>query len=231
MLTLFFHLDDLMGRIVHDSRNLLAPIKGYASLLREGSRSEQGGHRWSQKILHSAMALDDFLSSLNLYRLRGSSQLEESTFAEILDEACTALEPVLGQQISLCVEGEIPGRYHLHRELLKRVMAQLLRNAWESSPRRSEITVCCSLQEPSPDLQGQRRALVKVIDRGCGIPRQRLPHVWRPFYTTKPRNLGLGLSYAAAAALLLQAKIGMQSAPNVGTTVVMAINLKEAPID
>jgi signal transduction histidine kinase len=37
---------------------------------------------------------------------------------------------------------------------------------------------------------------VAVSDTGCGIPRERLPYLFEPFYTTKADGMGIGLSIA-----------------------------------
>jgi signal transduction histidine kinase len=55
------------------------------------------------------------------------------------------------------------------------------------------------------------RAEVRVEDNGPGIPRERVDHVFEPFYTTKPAGLGMGLSIAAS---LIQAHGGNLRASN-----------------
>jgi signal transduction histidine kinase len=63
----------------------------------------------------------------------------------------------------------------------------LLENAAQHSPEESEIVVEVSL--------GQNNMLsVKIRDRGTGVSPEILPEVFKPFFTTRTRGAGLGLS-------------------------------------
>ncbi|MCE5271501.1 PAS domain S-box protein [bacterium] len=70
---------------------------------------------------------------------------------------------------------------------LKQVVMNLLENAAQHSPEESEIVVEVGL--------GQSGMLsVKIRDRGTGISPELLPEVFKPFFTTRNRGAGLGLS-------------------------------------
>jgi signal transduction histidine kinase len=74
---------------------------------------------------------------------------------------------------------------------LQRVLANLLSNAIESvgateeRPRRIAIR--------SAPLRGQG-VVLEISDNGVGIARENMPHIFAPFFTTKPAGAGLGLS-------------------------------------
>jgi signal transduction histidine kinase len=78
---------------------------------------------------------------------------------------------------------------------LQQVLLNLVVNAQEElrgSPGRRKITIV-----------GRRevdRVLLDVCDTGQGIPPGVLPHVFEPFYTTKPASAGLGLAMSAGIA-------------------------------
>ncbi len=57
----------------------------------------------------------------------------------------------------------------------------------------------------------------EVLDRGCGVPDKHRPHLFEPFYTTKPTGLGMGLSISRAIAELYGGRILMESAEGVGS--------------
>jgi two-component system cell cycle sensor histidine kinase/response regulator CckA len=58
-----------------------------------------------------------------------------------------------------------------------------------------------------------------VSDDGTGIPHEHLPHVFEPFYTTKPSAQGTGLGRAREYEIVKQKKgfIWAYSEPNMGT--------------
>jgi len=62
-------------------------------------------------------------------------------------------------------------------------------------------------------------ALITVSDDGCGIPAEDLPHIFEPFYTTKPSGKGTGLGLAPVYGIVKQNKgfILVYSEPAEGT--------------
>lgn len=60
---------------------------------------------------------------------------------------------------------------------------------------------------------------VAVTDNGCGIPRERLPHVQEPFFTTKPNGSGLGLSVCRDIVWAAQGRLEIESDVGRGTIV------------
>ncbi len=64
-----------------------------------------------------------------------------------------------------------------------------------------------------------RYALITVSDDGTGIPPEQLPHIFEPFYTTKPSGKGTGLGLATVYGIVKQNKgfIWAYSEPRMGT--------------
>ena len=56
-----------------------------------------------------------------------------------------------------------------------------------------------------------------VMDRGCGVPDKDRPHLFEPFYTTKPMGLGMGLSISRSIAESHGGRILMEPAAEVGS--------------
>jgi two-component system sensor kinase FixL len=69
---------------------------------------------------------------------------------------------------------------------LKQALINLLENAAQHSPEDREITVTLE-QEAS-------KVWIKVKDQGTGIKPEIMSEVFKPFFTTRPRGAGLGLS-------------------------------------
>lgn len=64
-----------------------------------------------------------------------------------------------------------------------------------------------------------RYVLITVSDDGAGIPPEHLPHIFEPFYTTKPSAQGTGLGLATVYGIVKQNKgfIWAYSEPAMGT--------------
>ena len=74
---------------------------------------------------------------------------------------------------------------------LQQVFLNLLENAAYHSPEGSSIEVVISGVGGN---MAENIVTVNVIDRGTGIPEERLPRIFEPFYTTRRGGTGLGLS-------------------------------------
>ena len=74
-------------------------------------------------------------------------------------------------------------------------------------------------------------AFVEVADRGPGIAREDLPHLFERFYKADPartgRGTGLGLAIALENARLLQGDIEVRSEPGVGTRFTLRLPVTE----
>ena len=123
-----------------------------------------------------------------------------------------ALEPGLG-----CVEGD-PVQ-------LEQLIINLLINAQESMPEKGRITVKTETVALDQDLcLGRPEAIpgtyvcLSVTDTGIGMDEDTLQHIFDPFYSTKEKGAGLGLSIARNIAIQHEGWIEVSSAPGEGST-------------
>lgn len=104
---------------------------------------------------------------------------------------------------------------------LKRVFNNLIDNALKFTPDKGKVTV-------RAEVQG-KRAVVAITDTGMGIEPEKLSKVFSRFYRTdaarKFEGSGLGLNIVKAICDAHRAKIDIQSTPQVGTTVTIALPL------
>ncbi len=75
---------------------------------------------------------------------------------------------------------------------LREVFLNLAANAIEAMPNGGDLTVETSRVSEG----GAEACLVRISDSGAGIAPETLPHIFEPFFSTKDRGLGLGLSIA-----------------------------------
>jgi signal transduction histidine kinase len=64
---------------------------------------------------------------------------------------------------------------------------------------------------------------VTIMDNGSGIPKERLPRVFEPFYTSKARGSGLGLAITHKLITAHRGSVTIESEPGKGTVVAIVL--------
>ncbi len=93
---------------------------------------------------------------------------------------------------------------------VNRVLDNLLRDAGEAMPGGGRLTVAAER------VAGE--VVLEVADTGPGIPEELMENLFRPFLTTKPGGLGLGLPYCKKAVEAHGGSISVYSTPGKGAT-------------
>jgi PAS domain S-box-containing protein len=96
---------------------------------------------------------------------------------------------------------------------LQQVLLNLLTNAREAMTGEGEIRIQSGRD---PTRSGWVRLM--VTDAGPGIPAAHLPHLFEPFYTTKPSGTGLGLAVSYGIVQNHLGTIDVHSVPGQGAT-------------
>jgi signal transduction histidine kinase len=89
----------------------------------------------------------------------------------------------------------------------------LILNAIEAMPRGGNITI--------ETIARDEHVEIKISDNGIGIPAEDLNKIYNPYYTTKKRGFGLGLSLVHSVIYKHSGKISVKSEKGKGTEFVI----------
>ena len=113
---------------------------------------------------------------------------EHVELSEVVEESLTVVRPHLERRGIQLVTSFEPGCYTIaRRDNLAQVVLNLTLNAMDACQHVSQPEVAVRVLTA-----GEHVALV-VEDNGPGVPDSAIPHIFRPFYTTKERGAGTGL--------------------------------------
>jgi signal transduction histidine kinase/ActR/RegA family two-component response regulator len=216
-------LGQIISGIAHELNNPLTSIVGYAQLLL--GRSKEDGE--IKRIFDEAQRAGAIARSLLLFARDEKPQRKRVQLNEIVKQTIALRDYELRvENISLTLDlepGLPPVLADAHQ--LQQMVLNLLLNAeqaLESGPGRGEIQVRTSSRRP-------HAVRLEVRDDGTGIPREVLPRIFDPFYTTKPAGAGtgLGLSIVNAIAQEHGGEVSVESEPGGGAS--FLVELPAAP--
>jgi PAS domain S-box-containing protein len=116
--------------------------------------------------------------------------------------------------------GEI-AEIECYPQQLNQAFLNLLMNAVQAIEKEGTITV-----RTRPDGDG---IAIQVQDDGCGIAPEDLPHIYEPFFTTKPVGQGMGLGLTSAYTIVRShhGTIDVESRRGAGTTFTLRLPLRQ----
>ncbi|GAA0751018.1 ATP-binding protein [Ideonella azotifigens] len=195
---------EIAASVAHSIRNPLASIRSSAELQLEIGEATPADARETighvDRIEHLVRTLLSYVQ--HPAEVRGSTDL-----AALLAAAEQRFAPVFqgqGKQLRLRTEPGLP-EAHGEEVAIAQVLNSLLANALEA-------TAAGALVEVNVERAGAMLALT-VSDPGTGIAPERLAEVFKPFATTKPRGLGMGLTLARRTVDRLGGRIELSSRP------------------
>lgn len=114
------------------------------------------------------------------------------------------------------------------RDLMEKVMYNLLSNAFKFTPEKGEITVKVVRSDTAPDV-----VQIQLTDNGHGISPHDIDHIFDPFYRGSDHTNGSGIGLALCKAIvdLHHGTIRIESEKDRGTTVYMSLPLQEDVLD
>lgn len=202
----------LTSSVAHNIRNPLSSIRACAELTLESPGEDCSEE--ARDIIAQVDRISGCITELLTYAGTGSGVGGKVDLASLLDECVGQLEATFvrrRQRIALdCGAGLFPVRGDT--SLYRQVILSLIANASEAMGEGGN----CVLRLSVPD---GRHLRVDIVDSGPGIAPDILGQVFRPFFTTKPKGLGLGLPLARRIVERFGGSIRLDSRPEGGTTV------------
>jgi PAS domain S-box-containing protein len=217
----------LAAGIAHDFNNVMATILVYSDLLRKDLATIPAGLERLAIIQHQVQRAASLIRQILDFSRR--SVMEQSTLDVLpfIKEFDKLLERVLPETIRVELN-YYPGSYPVNADptRLQQVLMNLAVNARDAMPDGGTLSFDINRVKlapgdypPSPYLPEGEWVSITVGDTGVGIPAEVLPHIYEPFFTTKPVGQGTGLGLAQAYGIVKQHEgyIDVQSQEGKGT--------------
>ncbi|MDA8239297.1 MAG: HAMP domain-containing sensor histidine kinase [Nitrospiraceae bacterium] len=200
--------------IVHDLRNPLITILGFAKRLEEG----KGGRETSlQAIRESALTMQSIVHDVLDFSKPVTLKMTEEDFRDTVRRACDSCK-TRAQEAGVFLTIELtpePLPADVDGTHLERAIVNLINNAIDASSRDQNVVI-----KVTPERQ---RLTVSIKDSGAGMDKETLENIFIPFYTKKSSGTGLGMPIARKIVEGHRGKINITSKPGQGTEITIEI--------
>ncbi|NLF39229.1 PAS domain S-box protein [bacterium] len=212
----------LAGGIAHDFNNILTTILGNISLAKMAdSWSEEDRQRLLADAERGAARAKDLTQQLLTFAKGGMPVKQSASLAEILTEAATFA--LRGSSSRHDVRFP-PGLWHAEVDpgQIGQVVHNLVINADQAMPNGGVVSINAEnilLDEQSIlPLKPGPYVHISVSDTGLGVPPEHLERIFDPYFTTKQKGSGLGLTTVFSIIKKHGGHIAVESCVGAGTT-------------
>jgi PAS domain S-box-containing protein len=217
----------LAGGLAHDLNNVLAIIRGYTELLRLELPEGTTTHEDLRHIEHTV----DRAAAVTTKVLAFSRRQPAQQRVLDLNAVVSGLEPMIRQltrgRADLRIECD-PALWPIKADpgQMEQVLINLASNARDAMPDGGSLRIVTTNRVLEPGeaetaalAPGEYVALV-VSDQGVGMSPEVRQRVFEPFFSTKPKEQGVGLGLAMVHGIVLGSGggISVDSAPGHGAT-------------
>lgn len=211
----------LAGGIAHDFNNILTGIIGNVSLAKLSV--EQGDPVFGRlaEIEKASLRARDLTNQLLTFSKGGAPVKKIVSIGELIRNSAEFALRGSNCRCDIFVSEDL-WNVEVDMGQIRQVIHNLLINASQSMPEggiidiRAENIVVGETQELPLSLGEYVK--ISVRDRGIGIPKEDLPKIFDPYFTTKQKGSGLGLATSYSIIRNHQGYINAESNPGFGTT-------------
>ena len=202
---------ELSASVAHEIRNPLTSLKGFVQLLQMEDDKHQD---YYQIMLDELNRINHIVGELLLLAKPQHLKYTKSAIQKLLKDVISLLS-VEATLYNVQIEFDFPKEdiiLECEPNQLKQLFINLIKNSIEASKSDSKIWISLKLTE-------HETIAISVKDTGSGISKERLQKMGEPFYSSKEKGTGLGLTVSYKIVQSHNGNIVFESELGLGTTV------------
>ena len=185
-------LGRLTADVAHEIRNPLTAVGGFAHRLHKIVEGEKQ-REYADVIIAEVDRLEKILKDVLTFSRDARFHLERRPLEEAVSEVLKVYENEFREhsvKVALQSAGDIP-HILIDKDQVKQALTNLFTNAMDAMNDGGTLTVSTGREE----INDVTYVFLRVSDTGPGIPGDKLPVIFEPFFSTKEiHGTGLGLS-------------------------------------
>ncbi|WP_059172416.1 PAS domain-containing sensor histidine kinase [Bacillus sp. FJAT-27445] len=212
---------ELSASVAHEIRNPLTSLIGFVQLL----KSEDAKHQYYYSIMADELnRINHITGELLLLAKPQKLNFVQSDLHSLMGHVISLLKPeAASHDIEICASfGDKDSIIECEPNLLKQLFINIIKNAIEASHPGGKVAI-------SVDCGKDEKVRISITDEGVGISKERLEKIGEPFYSSKEKGTGLGLTVSSKIVEAHFGKIDFKSVLNKGTIVMIEFPAKCVP--
>jgi two-component system sensor histidine kinase HydH len=215
-------LGEMVAGVSHEIKSPLGIIRSTAELLAEQSEHSHARKKLSSIIIEESGRLNDIVTDFLDFARPQVPYPQDCSLSEVIERNVTFLRPELDKKGVMVNNGDLSGRsYTIEADpgLLHRAFLNIFINSIQAMEDGGNITI--RIEEQKENYR------VEIQDTGIGIRDENLKKIFSPFFTTKEKGSGLGLSIVKNIIEGHKGKVWIESEEGVGTKVFLTLPRKQ----
>lgn len=219
---------DFINNMTHELKTPLATIQLASEVIMKQTADDKSPiHQMANTIKSQSKRMDDDVKNILQAALldNGNSVVLNSSKFDLkktMEEMIFSFDLIAKEKaVSIKLRYDAPENVLADKDLLEKALNNLVDNAIKYSEAGQEVSI--TVKSLNNALQ------ISVTDKGSGISKEDLPHVFDKFYRAGKGNIhynkgyGLGLSFVKKIAELHKGKVELTSEKNKGTIITLTI--------
>lgn len=204
-------IGQLAAGVAHEVRNPLTVIKGFIQLFQINKEDQE---KYFDLMLSEIERIEAILQEFLSIAKTDEISTEKKNIYQLFKNVVSLMNTkaiMTNIQVELYTDSK-DIIIECSENQLKQVFINILQNSIEAMPDGGRISI--HIKEIGKD-----GIIISVIDKGIGIPEERIKRLGEPFYSTKEKGTGIGLMLSYKIIESHQGNISIMSEVGVGTTV------------
>jgi len=204
--------------LAHEVRNPLTNINLAIEML-TSTALDNDQKTYVDIIKRASSRINGLVTELLVSGEPGKIAFDNQPIHQLLDEALAMTEDRIRLK-NITVRKDyttIDCRISINRQQIKTALVSIIINAIEAMPAESG-----KLKIGTRSINGQ--CDITIEDNGMGICKEDLPNIFKPFFTSKPGGMGLGLSTTLEILNANHARVKVNSKPGLGTRFLLSFD-------
>ena len=228
-------INKVATRSSHELKNCLVSIKTFTQLLPEKYIDKDFRSDFYSVMNKEVDRLNLIVENLLFFSKVLNLSMKPAALNTLVEKSIQEIDPKAGSTVKIDIANIDPAIFiQADEEKIIKAFSCIVRNSIQAIPYGGAVSIHTALIAPKKLHENQaggadQKVKISFIDNGGGIDDDELPRIFEPFYTTKTRGMGLGLTIAKKIVEEHGGSIYVTSKKNSGTTVEIVLPHMQNP--